>query len=135
MEKKPPHHHLTWFHIELKERSIGDLVADIISDFVGSWTFILLHIAWFSIWILLPVEPFPFGLLTMVVSLEAILLSTFIMMSQNRTADRDRAQAQADYDTNQKAEQEIEELQISIARIENEKLDRILAHLEKQASS
>ena len=86
---------------------------------------------WFALWIVLPVEEFPFGLLTMIVSLEAILLSTFIMMSQNRASDRDRVQAQADYQTNLEAKREIEELQVRLARIETEKLDEILKLLRK----
>jgi uncharacterized membrane protein len=64
--------------------------ADWITGFVGSWTFVAIHALWFVLWIILRFEPFPFGLLTLLVSLEAIFLSTFVMMSQNRQADRDR---------------------------------------------
>lgn len=121
-----------WHDEHMDDRNFGDIFADGITRFVGSWTFIIIHVVWFSAWILLPVEAFPFGLLTMVVSLEAILLSTFIMISQNRTSDRDRAQAQADYDTNIAAKKEIEELQDRLARIENEKLDEILKILKQK---
>jgi len=100
-----------WHDEHMDDRSWGDILADGITRFVGSWTFITIHIIWFAGWILLPVEPYPFGLLTMVVSLEAILLSTFIMISQNRASDRDRIQAQADYETNITAKLEIEDLQ------------------------
>lgn len=120
-----------WHDEHMDDRSWGDILADGITRFVGSWTFIIMHIVWFAVWILLPVEPYPFGLLTMVVSLEAILLSTFIMISQNRTSDRDRAHAEADYETNITAKAEIEELQERLARIENEKLDEILKILKK----
>ena len=51
----------------------------------------------------MPVEPFPYGLLTMIVSLEAIFLTTLVLMSENRQEDRDRIQAEADYETNVKA--------------------------------
>jgi uncharacterized membrane protein len=67
----------------------GDKAADIITGFVGSWVFVGIHAFWFIIWIVLRIEPFPFGLLTLLVSLEAIFLSTFVMMSQNRSAARD----------------------------------------------
>ena len=120
-----------WHDEHMDDRSWGDILADSITRFVGSWTFIVIHIVWFAVWILLPVEPYPFGLLTMVVSLEAILLSTFIMISQNRASDRDRIQAQADYETNITAKLEIEDLQERLARIETEKLDEILKILKK----
>jgi len=120
-----------WHDEHMDDRSWGDILADGITRFVGSWTFITIHIIWFAGWILLPVEPYPFGLLTMVVSLEAILLSTFIMISQNRASDRDRIQAQADYVTNITAKLEIEDLQERLARIETEKLDEILKILKK----
>ncbi len=71
------------------QQDIGAKIADAITSFMGSWPFVLLHVLWFTGWIVFRVEPFPFGLLTMIVSLEAIMLSTFIMMSQNRQAERD----------------------------------------------
>ena len=71
---------------EAKERrqSVENRVADRITDFSGSMRFVYIHIIWFSLWIGLGVEPYPYGLLTMIVSLEAIFLSTFVMISQNR---------------------------------------------------
>src|SRR6187200_817270 len=59
-------------------------VADKITAFSGSMLFVYLHIIWFGCWIGFGVEDYPFGLLTMIVSLEAIFLSTFVMISQNR---------------------------------------------------
>jgi uncharacterized membrane protein len=75
-----------------KERHFADRIADAITDFSGHLTFVYIHIIWFSAWILLnsnqfgikPFDPFPYGFLTMVVSLEAIFLSTFVLISQNR---------------------------------------------------
>jgi uncharacterized membrane protein len=64
--------------------------ADMVTAFAGSWWFLGLHATWFTLWIALRLEPFPFGLLTMIVSLEAIFLSTLVMMAQNRQAARDR---------------------------------------------
>lgn len=113
-------------------RSIGDRFSDMVAASVGSWIFVFIHVFWFAIWILLPVETYPYGMLTMVVSLEAIFLTTLVMMSQNREATRDRTQAEADYETNVKAKEEIEELQTRLARIEDQKLDKILAILEER---
>ena len=59
-------------------------VADAITAFSGSMLFVYIHIIWFSCWIGFGVESYPYGLLTMIVSLEAIFLSTFVMISQNR---------------------------------------------------
>lgn len=77
------------------EKSVQDKIADKLTAFSGSMTFLWLHAAWFGFWILAniklipglkPFDPFPFGLLTMIVSLEAIFLSTIVMISQNREA-------------------------------------------------
>ncbi len=79
-----------------KEKSAQDKIADKLTGFSGSMTFLWLHAGWFGFWILAnlevipglkPFDPFPFGLLTMIVSLEAIFLSTIVMISQNREAD------------------------------------------------
>ncbi len=72
-----------------KPADLADKAADAITGFVGSWIFVGIHAFWFILWIVLRIEPFPFGLLTLLVSLEAIFLSTFVMMSQNRSAARD----------------------------------------------
>ena len=122
---------LNWHEKHLAARSLGDKFADGVAWFVGSWAFVLLHVAWFGIWIGFDVEAFPYEFLTTTVSLEAIFLTTLIMMSQNRESQRDRAQAEADYETNVKAKEEIEELQTRLARIEDEKLEVILRLLQK----
>ncbi|KND47059.1 MAG: hypothetical protein AB199_01350 [Parcubacteria bacterium C7867-004] len=121
----------TWHEKHKDTRSVGDRLADMISAAFGSWTFMFVHMLWFFVWIVFKVEPYPFGLLTMIVSLEAIFLSMFIMISQNRQADRDRHQALDDYRTNVEAKVEIEKLQQDLSRIENEKLDKILALVDK----
>jgi uncharacterized membrane protein len=94
----------------MEERSAGERIADKIAAFVGSWPFVYIHVVWFGFWMLYPVEPFPYGFLTMLVSLEAIMLSTFIIMSQNREAKRDRRRAEADYETDLASKKEIEEV-------------------------
>jgi uncharacterized membrane protein len=75
-----------------RERGLQERIADFITWFSGRMVFAYVHVVWFGGWILLnsgwfgiePFDPFPYGLLTMVVSLEAIFLSTFILISQNR---------------------------------------------------
>jgi uncharacterized membrane protein len=81
-------------------------VADAITAFAGSMTFVYIHIVFFTLWIvalgyLLKGDPYPFGLLTLVVSLEAIFLSTFVMIGQNRAADLAAAKAQHDFEVQQ----------------------------------
>jgi uncharacterized membrane protein len=63
-------------------------IADRITAFSGSMLFVYIHIIWFASWIGFGVEKYPFGLLTMIVSLEAIFLSTFVMISQNRADEK-----------------------------------------------
>ncbi len=75
---------------EERARSAQNRVADAITRFAGSMWFVYLHVAWFSIWIASGLEHYPYGLLTMIVSLEAIFLSTFVMISQNRQDDARR---------------------------------------------
>ena len=99
--------------IELTEeraRSAQNRVADTITRFAGSMWFVYLHVAWFSIWIGLGVERYPFGLLTMIVSLEAIFLSTFVMISQNRQEDARRQLADEEWRVVQSEERQNEEL-------------------------
>src|SRR5262245_1890076 len=67
-----------------RAESFENRLADRITTFAGSMRFVWLHAIWFGLWIGLGIESYPFGLLTMIVSLEAIFLSTFVMISQNR---------------------------------------------------
>ncbi len=71
-------------HAQERQRFLENRIADAITRFAGSMQFVYLHIIWFAAWIGFRVEDYPFGLLTMIVSLEAIFLSTFVMISQNR---------------------------------------------------
>jgi uncharacterized membrane protein len=75
-------------HAEDRAKSFQARLADRITQFAGSMVFVYVHIVWFCVWIGLHVEKFPFGLLTMIVSLEAIFLSTFVMISQNRADEK-----------------------------------------------
>jgi uncharacterized membrane protein len=67
-------------------RTPGERAADLITAFAGSWPFVLLHVVWFTVWLLLRLD---INLLTLIVSLEAIFLATFVLMSQNRQASKD----------------------------------------------
>ncbi|WP_327320358.1 DUF1003 domain-containing protein [Streptomyces sp. NBC_01235] len=94
-------------------RSSQDRVADAITSFAGTMRFVYLHALWFAVWIALNegllgkagiFDPYPYGLLTMIVSLEAIFLSTFVMISQNRQAVRENVRADLDFETNLRSE-------------------------------
>ncbi len=90
-----------------------DRVADGITSFSGSLNFVYLHSIWFGVWIVVNIgligagfvfDGYPFGLLTMIVSLEAIFLSTFVMVSQNRQAMRTEIRSQLDFEANLRSE-------------------------------
>jgi uncharacterized membrane protein len=101
-------------HSEERARSLQNRIADAITRFAGSMLFVYLHVIWFGAWIGLRVEPFPFGLLTMLVSLEAIFLSTFVMISQNRADERRAALAADQWQlVQQEHEQNAELLEVS----------------------
>jgi len=95
--------------------SLGQRVADIIAGFSGSIPFLLLNLVIFVIWLVantvgpktIQFDPFPFQFLTMAVSLEAIFLSIFVLVSQNRQAAKDRVKADLDYEVDVKAEMEM----------------------------
>jgi uncharacterized membrane protein len=97
-------------HGEERARSAQNRIADAITRFAGSMWFVYLHIIWFSVWIGLGVERYPYGLLTMIVSLEAIFLSTFVMISQNRQEDARRHLADQEWQVVQSEERQNEEL-------------------------
>ena len=87
-----------------KKRGLQDKAADLITLFSGRMGFIYLHVIWFGLWLLLNTgrfyvrvfDPYPYGLLTMIVSLEAIFLSTFVLISQNRLSDEADRRANLD---------------------------------------
>ena len=101
---------------DVAERKPKERFSDLITHFSGSMVFVSIHVIWFGLWILLNVnlihlpyvsefDPFPFGLLTMIVSLEAIFLSTFVLISQNRMAALSEKRAELDLQVNMLAEQ------------------------------
>lgn len=120
----------SWYEKHKWNSSWIQRATDAIAAFAGSLWFLAIHVIWFAYWIVTPVEPFPYGLLTMIVSLEAIFLSTIIMISQNRAGERDRAQAEHDYEVNREAKREIETLITTLERIDTNKLDILLKNGE-----
>jgi len=124
---------------EMEEHSTPlQRIADWIAWFSGSMPFLIINAAWFVVWISLNTlhlgitafDPYPFGLLTMIVSLEAIFLSCFVLVSQNRQAEKDRVRADIEYEVNVKAELEVAHLHEKTDRLYEGMLARF-AKLEK----
>lgn len=118
---------------EMETRStVIERIADTIAEFAGSLTFLALNALWFIVWILwntfpgtAKFDPYPFGFLTMAVSLEAIFLSIFVLVSQNRQGAKDRLRADLDYQINLKAELEIAHLHEKMEFLTEELLVRL----------
>jgi len=118
-------------------------IADALAEFSGTITFLMVHAAWFMVWVsvnlgwvprFIPFDPFPFGLLTMIVSLEAIFLSCFVLISQNRQAAKDRIRSEVEYEANIRAGLEVTQLHAKVDRLYEQVLGR-LAALERVAGS
>ncbi|MBV9553779.1 MAG: DUF1003 domain-containing protein [Alphaproteobacteria bacterium] len=133
-----------WHDAHRDRMSPGARVADAVANFIGSWTFIIIQSGIFLVWVVFNTiwlleayqfDPYPFILFNLFMSAEAAYASPLILMSQNRQADRDRAQAQHDYETNVAAKEEIETVLRELARLELEKLDKIVALLQKPAAA
>ena len=111
--------------MEMQRLNVLDRISDWLAWFSGSMPFLISHSVWFIVWITLNTiilgdrafDPFPFGLLTMIVSLEAIFLACFVLISQNRQAQKDKVRSDIEYEVNIKAELEVAHL--------HEKTDRI----------
>lgn len=116
-------------------------LADWIAWFSGSMLFLMLNGGWFIVWITVNTfafgipafDPYPFGLLTMIVSLEAIFLSCFVLISQNRQGEKDRVRSDIEYEVNIKAELEIAHLHEKTDRM-YEKMMARFSSLEKTAA-
>jgi uncharacterized membrane protein len=125
-----------------EKRTSIEKAADWIAQFSGSIPFLVIHVVIFTVWIvantdiipgLKSFDPFPFGLLTMAVSLEAIILSVFVLLSQNRQVEKDRIRSDIEYEVNLKAELEIAHLHEKVDTLHTEVLTR-LNSLEKTAA-
>ena len=124
------------------KRTLVQKSADWIAEFAGSIPFLLIHVGIFAFWLVVnwlhvpgipQFDPYPFGFLTLAVSLEAIFLSVFVLLSQNRQAAKDRVHADIEYDINLKAELEIAHLHEKIDRLTGDvlvSLDRVHHHLK-----
>ena len=101
-----------------RKKSFQERIADVLTKFSGSMLFVYVHAAWFVFWITYnfgwfgrkPFDPFPFSLLTLVVSLEAIFLSTFVLISQNHAGEIAEKRAELDLQINLLSEHEITRL-------------------------
>ena len=129
----------TWHRKHRESLSESEKLADSLARGMGSWAFIVVQSVIVIVWAGMNVigyfqhwDPYPFILLNLLFSTQAAYAAPIILQSQNRQAERDRHQAQEDYETNLAAKKEIEELQVRIARIEDEKLERILRILERE---
>ena len=120
------------------QRSLLEKTTDGIADFSGSMTFLLVNAGWFAIWIYLNVsgrasfDPYPFGFLTMVVSLEAIILSILVLLAQNRQTAKDHIRDDVEYEIKVKAELEIAHLHEKVEELSDQfrqRLDRMEAML------
>ena len=97
-------------HARKRAESLQNRIADQITRFAGSMWFVYIHIIWFAAWIGFRVEHYPYGLLTMIVSLEAIFLSTFVMISQNRADQKHQVVADQEWQTVQDEDKQNQEL-------------------------
>jgi CRP/FNR family transcriptional regulator, cyclic AMP receptor protein len=122
--------------------SFLERIADWLAWFSGSMPFLISHTFWFVIWVSLNTfilgerafDPFPFGLLTMIVSLEAIFLACFVLISQNRQAEKDKVRADIEYEVNIKAELEVAHLHEKTDRLYENMMARFVK-LEKQLAA
>jgi uncharacterized membrane protein len=127
------------------KRTLLQKLTDWIAEFSGSIPFLLVHVGIFAFWLTVnwlhvpgipQFDPYPFGFLTLAVSLEAIFLSVFVLLSQNRQAAKDRVHADIEYDVNLKAELEIAHLHEKIDRLTGDvlvRLDRVHRLLPKNS--
>lgn len=126
----------TWHQKHIEQSTAGQRIADSVAYVMGSWRFIIIQTIIVLLWMFLNIfgwinhwDVYPFILLNLLFSTQAAYAAPIIMMSQNRQNERDRFHANEDFETNVKAKKEIEEMQKSLARIENEKLDVVIKQL------
>ena len=117
------------------QRTLSQKASDLIANLVGSWVFIILLLVLIGGWIYLNLtayinhwDPWPFIILNLVLSCLAAIQAPIILMSQNRSTERDRQRAEYDYAVNRKAEREIKEIQKQLNRIEG----KMMIHRKKK---
>jgi uncharacterized membrane protein len=126
----PPIHPALIKHTEERARNLQNRIADVITRFAGSMLFVYIHLVWFAIWIASGVEAFPFGFLTMLVSLEAIFLSTFVMISQNRADEKRQALADHQWELIQLEKTQNDNL-LDLVQLEEKQNEDLLAVAQK----
>jgi uncharacterized membrane protein len=126
---------------EMVEQKVTPIqrLADSLAAFSGTFSFLMVHAVWFALWIAVNVgafpslrvfDPFPFGLLTMIVSLEAIFLSCMVLISQSRQAAKERIRSDAEFEANIRAGLEVTQLHVKVDELH----DKLLARLESLGS-
>ena len=122
---------------ENKKTSIGHKASDRVTSIVGSWKFIFFQSSIFTLWIILNLvawlkhwDPYPFILLNLALSFQAAFTAPIILMSQNRSAERDRKKLEIDLATDRKTDRRIEAVQDHLSKIEKNKLDKIIKFIE-----
>jgi uncharacterized membrane protein len=123
-----------------QQRTTADRISDTIADFVGSIPFVVMHLLWFGFWVLINAtsflqrfrfDPYPFALLCMLVSLEGVLLSTFVLIKQNRMSLRADQRSHLDLQVNLLSEKEITKI-LQLQRLICERLDIKAATEDKE---
>lgn len=132
-------HKKTWHQEHVATLNFWQRLSDAVADTMWSWNFIIIQTVIVVLWMICNVvgwmyhwDVYPFILLNLLFSTQAAYAAPIIMMAQNRQNERDRANAEADYRTNIEAKIEIEALQQKLNSIEIDKLDKIIALLEKR---
>ncbi|OGK16598.1 hypothetical protein A2862_03275 [Candidatus Roizmanbacteria bacterium RIFCSPHIGHO2_01_FULL_38_41] len=122
-----------------EQKTFGDKLADRLTTFTGSWSFIIFFLFILVCWIILnvfflinPIDPFPFVLMNLLLSSLAAFQAPIIMMSQNRQAERDRLQSDLDYLVNLKTEARLESLHRKVDALKKEKLGELIELQKKQ---
>jgi uncharacterized membrane protein len=121
-------------HARQRTESLNNRVADLITAFAGSMLFVYIHLLWFGCWIGFSVEGYPYGLLTMIVSLEAIFLSTFVMISQNRADAKRQVLADQQWQTVKEEDTQNQEL-LDLSNQILELTKAIHAHINPRATT
>ncbi|MDP2671164.1 MAG: DUF1003 domain-containing protein [bacterium] len=121
-------------------RDLETKIAELITSFAGSMAFVYIHIIWFGAWIIFAKQigdTFPFGLLTMIVSLEAIFLSTLIMVKQNRQAEIDAQRAEEEDEEREDIEEDIEDIQEDFDELQKDlsEVRRLIEKIESRTTS
>lgn len=111
-------------HLPRQKLTFGQRAADKLTSVAGSWTFIIIVLLYIAVWITLNLvaflrhwDPWPFIILNLTLSCLAALQAPVILMSQNRTKERDRVESERDFAVNRKAEREIEDMQKDLEEI------------------